>query len=44
MMMLDEMCKRVTERTDGHITMEMYPNNELGSLADIAEMISRACR
>ena len=41
MMMLDEMCKRVTERTDGHITMEMYPNNELGSLADIAEMIQQ---
>ncbi len=38
---LKEMCDRVTERTEGHINMEFYPNNELGGIADVTEQIQQ---
>lgn len=38
---LAEMCERVTERTNGGLKMEFYPNNELGGIADVTELIQQ---
>ena len=38
---LAEMCERITERTNGALNMEFYPNNELGSIADVTELIQQ---
>lgn len=38
---LAEMCDRITERTGGALKMEFYPNNELGAIAEVAELIQQ---
>ena len=38
---LSEMCERITERTGGALNMEFYPNNELGAIADVTELIQQ---
>lgn len=34
-----EMCDRITERTNGALKLEFYPNNELGGIADVMEQL-----
>ena len=38
---LADMCKRITDRTEGHLTVDFYPNNELGAIAEVAEQIQQ---
>ncbi len=38
---LSAMCDRITERTNGALKMEFYPNNELGGMQDVMEMMQQ---